>query len=401
MRRVGKFVLFVLFNIVVVAVLLELALRLAVGVLPPSLQTSARYVMFGEAYSEAWQPAWQRNRDYYWAMRPGLQDALQYGSPSVQFRLSTIELWDGSGIGFRTDPVDYFVDAIVAGDSFGLCFTERADCWVDRMADQLGIGIVNLSQPVTGTTSHERILRDYGAPMTPPLVIWQFFGNDFYDDYGLALSRDEVPRVASDEAAADAMVSAPDNSIGAWLRNHSVLAAVAETALTGRIVNLPDTERLYEKPYTVRYGADEQHTLQFGGLYERIALDMSTEASQVGYALSRDSFERAQAMVAGWGGQMVVLLVPTREEVYSDITADALGQVTLDALASARLAMLDLCDELDLLCHDATADLTAAAGRGEALYHQDDMHLNAAGNALLADSLARWLRDEGLDGGGG
>jgi hypothetical protein len=392
MKKFAKLIAIILINLLIIAILLEILLRLFAGSLGGQVGVAARWVTTGQPFDQAWTPAWQQNIDHYYALRPDLVDTLQYGSPSVSFQMSTIGLWENS-IGFRTDPVNFYVDAVVVGDSFGMCFTERADCWVDIFAGHTGMGVVNLSQPVTGTTSHLRILRDYGEPLfrdatKPPLVIWQFFGNDFNDDYGLAVFRDEIEMVA-DEAVAK------EETFWDWLRSHSALLAVAETILTGRFTGVPDAEALYVKPYRATYG---ENVLQFGGAYELRALDMSLEANQLGLGYSRESFMGAQDLVSSWGGNLVIVIIPTREEVYRAITEPIMGAEAIDKLESARETMLQLCADLALTCYDAYPVFAERAGNNEALYYQDDMHLNAYGNLVLAEALTAWLQEDGLIG---
>lgn len=383
----------VFINLLVILALLEISLRVLAPSLPPALAIPARYVMTGQPYAEAWLPAWQQNRDHYYSLRTDVQDELQYGSPLVSFRLTTVELWEGAGIGFRTDLVDFFVDAVVVGDSFGLCFTEREDCWVDLYAEKSQQGIVNMSQPVTGTTSHYRILRDFGKPMTPPLVIWQFFGNDFNDDYGLALLRREIEAIEDETPPPEPPPQSPLESLGAWLARHSVAYAILETVFTGGYSGIPAGEDLFIKPHTITYGDEGQYRMMFGGEYELRALDMSNPRNQLGLDLSRQAFSDAQALVATWGGDMVVILIPTREEVYAHLTAPIMGEQAIATLASARLAMWDLCEELALTCYDAYDVFVPRAQAGEALYHIDDMHLNPHGNAVLASALMDWLHE--------
>lgn len=385
-----KFLLILLVNLILIIGLLEVGLRLSAQSLPGSVGVAVRWVTSGDPYTETWQPAWQQNRDHYYIVRPNIDNELQYGSPSVTFTVSTIELWDGGGVGFRTDPVDFFVDAVVVGDSFGFCFTEKADCWVDQLASQTDFGMVNLSQPVTGTRSHAKILSDFGAPLEPALVIWQFFGNDFNDDYGLATYRDEIePITPSDEA------DSYYESVGItdWLRRNSALIAVIETITTGTFGGVPAGEQLFTEPYAATVG---ESVMQFGSPYELQALDMTREENQIGYDLSRAAFESAQAQVSDWGGQIVVVIIPTREEVYETITAPIMGAEQVERIASARDAMHTLCDALSLTCFDPIDVFTEQAQNGVHLYHTDDMHLNPTGNAVLADALADWLDEQGI-----
>jgi lysophospholipase L1-like esterase len=57
--------------------------------------------------------------------------------------------------------------------------------------------------------------------------------------------------------------------------------------------------------------------------------------------------------------------------------------------------MLGLCDELDLLCLDLLPGLQERARKNEALYYEDDMHLNPHGNLVVAALVAAWLGENG------
>ena len=344
----------ILIWLVATVVLLELGLRLFAAALPPRLGEAAHIAMHGVPFPEPWERAWVRNPDHYFVLKPGLVKALQFGSPSVSFRASTVELWAGGGIGFRTRPVDYFVDAVVLGDSFAFCFTERPDCWVTLLERDTGLGLVNLGQPGTGSHSHTLLLQGFGAPLTPRLVLWQFFGNDFNDDYGLFSANGKLTPIEEDASASDNSDGGDASEIRAWLRTRSALFAVLESVLPGWHGYRDPNAAKFDERYTVILPSGEQ--LRFGQRYETEAMDMSRAVNQAGYEISRAAFESAQELVSTWGGRLVVLLVPTREEVYESQTAAALGD-ELDAIRSARLAMLDLCAELELVCYDALDDL--------------------------------------------
>ncbi len=391
MRRAFRIIAILVINAVISLILLEIGLRLIGPRLPPVLAAQAQRVMTGQAYPQTWTPAWQQNPDHYWILKPGIDNALQYGSPTVSFHLSTVELWANGGVGFRTRaPIDYFVDAVVVGDSFGMCFTEQVDCWVDRLASHFTppLGIVNLSQPVTGTTSHGRILKTFGEPLKPPLIIWQFFGNDFNDDYGLAVFSKKIE--ALPEAAPPEI---PRQPIIAWLEDHSVTFAVMEVVLTGQSGAMSAYDRLFIKPYRVAVG---DQVLKFGAGYEQQAMDMTRNENQIGLRASRSAFVDAKALADTWGAKIVVVVIPTREEVYAPLTEPIMGAEALKKLTSAHRAMLDLCTELSLTCYDPLPVFQVHAAQGELIYFADDMHLNPQGNALLADDFSSWMKEQGL-----
>jgi hypothetical protein len=392
MKRAFRIIAILVINAIVSLALLEIGLRLVGPKLPPAFAAQAQRVMTGQPYPQTWTQAWQQNPDHLWILKPGITDELQYGSPSVSFRLTTIELWENGGVGFRTRPIDYFVDAVVVGDSFAMCFTEQNNCWVEVMANDFTprLGVVNLGQPVTGTTSHGRILKSFGEPLKPPLVLWQFFGNDFNDDYGLAVFSKQIEALPS-----DTLPEVYRPPVLAWLEDHSVLFAVAEVAATGQSGAMTAYERLFIKPYRVNVG---NHTMRFGAGYEQQAMDMSRPENQLGLEYSRKALQDAKALTDTWGGQMVVVVIPTREEVYASLTEPIMGTEALNKLRSARTAMLDLCIELSLLCYDPMPYFQAQATQGYLLYYEDDMHLNAFGNSMLAEDLAAWLKKRNLVG---
>lgn len=390
-RRRLKWIVILIAWLIAIAVLLELGLRLFVAALPPRLQEVTHIVMHGVPFPEPWDRAWTRNPDHYFILKPGLVNALQFGSPKVRFHVSTIELWEGGGIGFRTRPVNYFVDAVVVGDSFAFCFTERADCWVTHLERDAGLGMVNLSQPGTGSHSHLLILQDFAKPLTPPLVIWQFFGNDFNDDYGLFSASGKLAPL-EEEKANDQAVTEPSGP-QSWLRGRSALYAVLESILSGGQRYRDPRAAQFDDRYSAVLPSGEQ--LFFGQTYEPRAMDMSRAGNQAGYEISRLAFANTQELVSSWGGRLAVVLVPTREEVYQSLTAAAMGD-DLEKIRSARLAMLDLCAELQLVCYDTLADLQNAAASGELLYHSDDMHFNPLGNRVFAELLHEWLAAGGL-----
>lgn len=390
MKRAFRIIAILAINAIVSLALLEIGLRLIGPKLPPALASQAQRVMTGQAYPQTWTQAWQQNPDHLWILKPGITDALQYGSPSVSFRLSTIELWENGGVGFRTRPIDYFVDAVVVGDSFAMCFTEQADCWVEQLRGFFTppLGIVNLGQPVTGTTSHGRILKSFGEPLKPPLILWQFFGNDFNDDYGLAVFSKQIEALPN---AAPPEITRPP--VLAWLEDHSVLFAVSEVVLTGQSGAMTAYERLFIKPHRVNIG---KSVMQFGAGYEQQAMDMTRNENQIGLRASRSAFVDAKALADTWGAKIVVVVIPTREEVYAPLTEPIMGAEALKKLTSAHRAMLDLCTELSLTCYDPLPVFQVHAAQGELIYFADDMHLNPQGNALLADDFSSWMKEQGL-----
>jgi hypothetical protein len=119
-----------------------------------------------------------------------VQNHEQFGSAEVRFTVNTETLW-GSRPAFRTQQafVDRYVDGVAVGDSFTFCFVDEDACWVQQFGVLANRNIINLGITSTGSVSHLRVLENFGMPLQPRLVIWQWFGNDANEDYGLAKLR--------------------------------------------------------------------------------------------------------------------------------------------------------------------------------------------------------------------
>ncbi len=391
-----KWLLLFLVWLIVTPLLLEIGLRVAKPLLPPALQLAAERAEQGTALDINRLQLMTMDIDHNFMMRPNIDDALYGPKQTVVFQVDTVQILD-SRMGFRTDPVQQgdAIDIGVVGDSFSFCFTEYADCWVTRLQAATGKRIMNLAQGSTGSMSHWRFIETFGQAFRPPLVIWQWFGNDFNEDYQLALTRSETTSLG-ETVVPD--YHADDAPVLRWLRSNSVAWVVLETALVGEDAYISDFERYHFTPAAeVAYAG---LPLAVGQRYEQIAMNTADPRVAYGIPTTREALLNAQTTVEAWGGQFAVILIPTREEVYAAVTAPALGDETLAIYRGARSTMLDLCADLDLTCYDLLADLQAAApaaaADGYLLYYPDDMHLNPTGNAVVAGLVERWLIAQGL-----
>jgi hypothetical protein len=381
--------------LVIPLVLLELILRVVGPNMGGQLGAAVRRVMFGTPYAAGYNNPWLPSPEHWMIVKPDLRNVLQCGTPSVCFHLTTNRFGGGAGVGseagFRIPAeITFGVDLLFIGDSHTFCFTEESDCWVTRLNQATGLDGLNFGQPVTGSTSHLRYLEAYGPSLRPPLVVWQFVGNDFNDDYGLAVLRGDVAKI--DYEYPDAPLP-PDHGVWGWFERNSVLVAAVQQIIFRRTGNLTAGELQHSDPYSVVY---RDGILQFGRWIEQQVADMDNPRNQAGLAITRANLTRAQAVVSAWDGQMVVLLVPTRELVYRSLTEPIMGMETWQKWYSAHKAMLDLCAEQNLICIDALPELQRRADLGEHLYWTDDPHLNPHGNAVLAQIVETYLRDNAL-----
>jgi hypothetical protein len=359
--------------------LLEVLLRVLFFSLPPKLQLGLEHVKI-TPFSDTRlmpDPLWQADIDYLTIARP-VTDFDQYGSADVHFKVNTATLWGQRGA-FRTtqDAVDRYVDGVAVGDSFTFCFTDDADCWVQELATITDRNLINLGVVSTGSVSHLRILEAFGAPLKPPLVLWQWYGNDANEDYGLARLRDETPALSED---------AGNTSPRSWLDENSAVYVTIKL-ITGHDDEYEDSLQFLD-PKT---GVEGSIRLAFGRPYLWGAFDLSLPANAYGWQRSQQALRDAQSLVETWDGSLVVLLMPTKEQVYRTLADPLVGADHMALLDDNYAAMLDFCAQADLTCIDLLPVFQTHAKAGEQLYYTTDIHLNAAGNVVLADALAEWL----------
>jgi hypothetical protein len=381
----------ILFGLVLAFIIVEIGLRLSYHSLSPKLQTALRDVRITPFTQDRLAPPslWRADTRYLTIVTPGAENSLQAGSPDVLFHVTSYAWWNGR-VGFRSpQPTEGVVQAAAVGDSFTFCFTEVESCWVTLLATQTGIPIANLGQPVTGSVSHARIYQDFigsiDALKQPKWVLWEFYGNDFNDDYGLA----QLEGTAKTPPPADNTATpAPDTGFKLWLREHSMIYALIGAMIRG---SNPGVD-MFVDPYHVQaHGID----IAFGQSYIRDAFDMSQARNQEGEQLSYAAMLGTKATVESHGGKFIVLLFPTKEEVYRSLTEPQMGKAAVDAIAEPRLRMLAFCQAQKLTCLDLLPALQAHSSTQ--LYFTTDPHLNVAGNRIAADAIAQFLHDQGVE----
>ncbi len=392
-RKWAGRVLMAFIGLLFAVLLIEVVLRLVYGALPARYQIALRFVHVHPFTDTrlAPLPLWQANedRDYQTILRPGARDEMQIGSATLRFRVSTYAWWNGR-VGFRSpQPETGGFDAVAIGDSHTFCFVELADCWVTLLNDRYKLNLVNMGQPVTGAWSHEKLYFDFVAKpelklRQPKLVIWQFFSNDFNDDYVLAQLNgvNRTPPPANLPAE-----SVPEGTLARWLTDNSALYALIETLSQGSGSTLSPRS-------AVQIG---DKALYFNDLYTAVVTDMTQARNLEGETLSYAAMLRSRALVEQNGGAFVIVVIPTKDEVYRPLTEPLMGKSLLDGFAAPRLRMLDFCATQKLTCFDALPTLqAAAAGNTVLVYHADDSHLNPMGNRALANGIGAFLVSKGL-----
>jgi hypothetical protein len=381
LRKVAVRLAAILFGLLLAWLVLEVALRVAFEQMPPDIQgaiENVREVPWDERRIVP-LPPFDHDIDYQRILKPGL-DNYPLGVGAEKFHIDTISLW-GARVGLRSDPPQWPVDIVVVGDSFAMCFVEFEDCWVERLHRDQGWNVMNLGQTSTGTRAHWLMLTTFGIRLEPRVVIWQWYGNDFNDDYGLGLLRGEYEPLDTPPQLE------PEPDFG-WLAKYSAVYAI----IRDMIWQAGHDPQSWGQTVTIH-----GKKMRVGDDYNLYAFDLSRPSNAFGWDLSVQTLDDAARIVREeMNAELVIVLVPTKEEVYADYLVDVLGQDYLDNLSEGRLRMQALCDERGWRCIDATDTFQAAARAGEIIYHAKDLHINPRGNVILADLVGGYLTDEGL-----
>lgn len=368
----------IVFGVLFAWLLAEILLRLFFFSLPPRMQLVLNHV-HKTPFTESKllpDPIWQPDREYLTITRP-VRDQEQFGSADVRFTVTTETLW-GSRAAFRTrqELVDRHVDAVAVGDSFTFCFTDEQDCWVQRLGQIANRNIINLGITSTGSVSHQRVLSTFGMPLKPPLVIWEWFGNDANEDYGLA-------RMNSVTDVQPTNPPPPVPTYNWWDKNSAFYV------LLKLYLGSEDTYQASLQFHDPEYVAKGDIKLAFGQPYLWDAFDMSQPTNLDGWARSQEAFRAAREMVDSYGGTLVIVLMPTKEQVYRDLSEPLLGAEKLALLDQPYHMMKEFCAQENLTCIDLLPILQEHTE--EQLYFTTDMHLNKRGNEVLAETLAGWI----------
>ena len=134
-----------------------------------------------------------------------------------------------------------------------------------------------------------------------------------------------------------------------------------------------------------------------------------------GWELVRGALMKMRETCAQHGSRLIVMFIPSKDEVYWPLVERSLGQDelqrSLDFVSSYnhmplraadirenRLAqnelMREFCAAAGITFLDLTPALEQAAASGRAVYFADDAHWNAAGHEIAAQELAKFLASQ-------
>ena len=295
-----------------------------------------------------------------------------------------------------------------------------AEAWPQALGALSGKSVHNLGMSGHGPVEYAETWPRALALSPRAVVVALYLGNDLWDAYHTVyatgrhpeLRRPDAPREIFTDTigpAADAfMKRVMDNRaehdrisshrVGDWLFRHTAI---------GRMVRM----RNWKKAYTANTFAADASLVRrnpgMGAVYEHAgepvillptyragATDPDEPRIREGVRITREVLTRMRDESRARGVRLVVLVIPTKENVYADAMRGA-GQVPdapLQAVAERerrlRGELLSFCGEAGVECVDPLPALSGAVVRGEAIFPPYiDGHFNARGYAVLAEAV--------------
>jgi lysophospholipase L1-like esterase len=330
--------------------------------------------------------------------------------------------------GFRNPAIRDRFDIAALGDSFTDAMTMAGDAsWPARLEGLLGVPVQNYGTAGFGPQQELLVLQDIVAAHRPRTVVLAFFaGNDIFDAEAFdAFQRSggAIKRPQQGWRIKD-VVSRADS----WFVVSALRAAGRSLGTHQGTVNAaaPEPAPRIEEPITAPPAFDDGwFDLPVAGRRLRWAfmppylntLNFSRAdlTARAGWRLTADAITTMRTVSRSFGADFIVMFVPFKSQVYLPLVEAALprdqiasafqfylerygGKVDVDRVFANRLAqnelMEQLCQEAGIPFLDLTPALAARVATGENVYFPDESHLNEAGESLVAETLAAFLKAE-------
>ncbi|HVL18403.1 MAG TPA: hypothetical protein VM387_10420 [Gemmatimonadales bacterium] len=354
-------ILLALGSVVFALGVLELMLRLRPSLMPEEAQLRIHWRQMADADTA------KSEADPYlgYLYPPGARSDLVHTNVRFAFQMDS-HGWRNVG------PWPARADVVAVGDSWVFSYgVNDNETWTHQVEQSLpGTRVINLGLSGFGPEQYTRAYERYGAPLHPKVLLYGIFpGNDLKDT----------------------------GQFQTWLEagslgNYNIWRTTARV----RQLNTPIIGKSYVvllvreswKNRKARFGSrtvtwQDGHQLRLtGDMYRKEWVHAHPGDPQFEGAMA--SLERARSFAAEHGTKVVVLLFPTKEEIYLPLLKEPVPSPL--AAFPAELARRGI-DYIDF-----SGPFTAQAKAGRSIYFELDPHPNRAGYALIARTVSEYLQ---------
>ncbi len=277
--------------------------------------------------------------------------------------------------GFRNEQDLSSADIAVIGDSYVESpMLPAASLMTTHLAALQQKTVANLGQAGFGPQQELGVLKRFGLPLKPDLIIWMFYeGNDLQDAvrYDMNVSF---------------LNSIWDSMNTTWARSFTRNLLWAGVQFSRGCVS---DERVAGNYGTVLDGNGRQYRTYFMDHTTTVA---PTAQELQGLKMAASTLKTAYELARNQGAEFMVVFVPTKFRVYHDIATfdpDSGGDIEWwvlnDMPERVRRVTSDISADIPFL--DLTPTLRAAARERRMIFIPDDTHWTAEGHRLVADTL--------------
>ena len=388
-KKLSAFALVILFGVGLGLLLLEILLRLTPAMLPlevhGQLGQKLGLVPVGQPrFLVEYRQLWEADPSLRERMKPGLNTII-HGNPEYPvWPIKTSSLGLGSR-GYRDTRPEQPPFALVLGDSFGFGVgVAQESVWSEILEQKTGLPFVNLSQVGASSLQEARIYEEDGRHLTADVVFWLFFQNDLKDN--LRFTQWLTPEIAVE--LAQKAVNHPCQGRGHRLLKRLSLAYEL-------LLFWQRTCEYSAMTPTPRY-IDDRLSLVFCLDHDICDLGVQARMLTGGWPLTRQALQNTRAIVEAQGAELVVIVVPSKEQVYWEQyqpIADLSETYDIDQIVAP---VRHFCRQEQLYCLDLTEVFRADVGQGPQRYFPVDIHWNESGHALVAEAVWEYLQQEQL-----
>lgn len=399
----------VVFSLAVALVAFEVALRTVPQIISPKL-----LILFEPGLrSEIASGAFALKKDFRPVERDDQGPPLYVPKPeSVIVSIDATE--DGrqrstDEIGFCNPPGRYEghdrIEVITLGDSFSWCHAVGPEqAWPALLGDRTGLSVFSLGLGGKGLYEYVQLLREFGLAKKPRIVIMNVYGgNDLRDALEYQAHRQAVER--GEPPPGDEPVNLAPGLVSSLVGRHSyainfLVALVSRTVSKG--IGPSEKTGINIRYDLVLPGGEVRFNLENRDRDEIVAAQKLDDGRAM-LDVWKDALDRFGRMAREHGFTGIVTYTPAAYAAYGDLVRledPNLGPLLARFDEAQRSYLARRAPTDGLLFFDLTPALREAASHEDAadvLYGPVHVHLTMRGNKVVAEALARFLQDRGLD----